>query len=106
MKRILSFLFIFTMCWASAFAYPPVSSGTVTGPWMEDRGSYSHHGLDVGIPEGTPIRAPFDGYAEGAPGSDYVYWVFVTIKNGDVLIVNPVMKEENFAMEIALKYFL
>lgn len=98
MKRILGLLFIFTICWSAAFAYPPVSSGTVTGPWMEDRGSYSHHGLDVGIPEGTPIRAPFDGYAEGAPGSDYVYWVLVTSKNGDAwLFGDCAFESENCA---------
>lgn len=84
-KKILPLLCIFTLLFSwAAFAYPPIDSGEVTGPWMEPRGSYSHHGLDVaGMPEGTPISAPCDGVVEGAFGSGYGYWVTITSDNGD-----------------------
>ena len=65
---------------------------------MEVRGDRNHHGLDVGLPEGTPIRAPFDGYCEGAAGSGYVYWVLVTSKNGDAwLFGDCAFESENCA---------
>lgn len=33
----------------------------VTSTFDEDRGTYKHKGIDVAVPIGTPVKAPFDG---------------------------------------------
>ena len=62
--RILCLLtLLLTLC-IPVLAAPPIDSGTITDPFGSRGGK--HKGCDVGVPEGTPIVAPFDGYCEGA----------------------------------------
>lgn len=39
----------------------PVSTSKVTSKFQENRGNYLHHGVDLAVPSGTPIKSPLDG---------------------------------------------
>lgn len=87
MKRILLLLLcILSFGCISTYAFTPFPGGPVTGPWLEQRPGYTHKGLDIAMPEGTPIYAPFDGYVEGAPGGGFVYWITITSPNGQTFL--------------------
>ncbi len=82
MKRVLRILclvgILMTLCFTAwqrrrlKAALSPVLSVPV-GP--------DHKGVDIGVPEGTPVVAPFDGYCEGGFGAKFGYWVLITNKD-------------------------
>jgi murein DD-endopeptidase MepM/ murein hydrolase activator NlpD len=44
-------------CTSDGRIVAPVSGGTVTGAFGEDRGDHAHSGMDIAVPTGTTVRA-------------------------------------------------
>lgn len=64
----------------------PVDNPRVTSPWgMRTHPILNtkkfHHGVDYGVPEGSPIYASDDGYISAAGSSDPVHGTSVTVKH-------------------------
>ena len=76
--------------------FPPVktgdyirpASGPTTSSFGVDRGDHIHQGIDIGVPEGSPIRAVSDGYVEalgtqiGSSGKGYGNWLAINQDDG------------------------
>lgn len=65
----------------------PVAGGPITSEFAEDRGSYSHRGIDIGIGIGTPVMAVADGTVTNSfYSSSYGEVVFISHGNGLVTV--------------------
>lgn len=56
----------------------------ITGPFLENRGTYIHKGIDISIPVGTEVKAVFDGkFYKGDQGATgFGKYVYIEHDNG------------------------
>lgn len=91
--RVTLFIIFLLGMVCTAFAAPPIAGGPVTSPYGQ-RWGRDHKGIDIGIPEGSPIVAPWDGYCEGGPDGGFGYWVVITNpKTGEAWLFGDLSKE-------------
>lgn len=65
---------------ASGFKWPLAERGVITSYWGDGRG---HHGVDIGVPQGTSVVAVKSGtVVEAGYRSDYGYYVTIDHGNG------------------------
>lgn len=62
-------------------SYPPFGATTITGAFGEDRGSYLHEGLDLGLGDWSDVVAPFRGTATLYEGGGYGHYVYFQISS-------------------------
>ena len=67
-------------CTADGRIVTPVSGGTVTGQFGEDRGDHAHSGTDIAVPTGTTVRAANCGTVS-VSGTESGYGQMVCIRH-------------------------
>jgi Meckel syndrome type 1 protein len=67
-------------CTADGRIVTPVSGGTVTGQFGEDRGDHTHSGIDIAVPTGTTVRAANCGTVS-VSGTESGYGMMVCIRH-------------------------
>lgn len=76
--RIICLVMVLALTFSlTILAAPPIAGGPITSPYGPRDGTL-HKGVDIGVPMGTPVVAPWDGVCEGAPNGGYGYWVTIT----------------------------
>ena len=80
-------LTLFMLLFSTAvYAAPPFTGGEITSPFgprdAGEKASSFHQGIDVYVPSGTPIVAPFSGNVSHGAGGGYIYWCCIEGDDG------------------------